>query len=105
MPIAFPSLGTMNFLCHLGKWITAERLNILLAVLTLLLAVLTFLLAWRVAHPPESKNLWVAYPLQSFCKRVDHSSPRARASILEFCYSIYRISTNDLLTAPAPMAV
>jgi hypothetical protein len=36
----------MNFLCHLGKWITAERLNILLAVLTLLLAVLTLLLAW-----------------------------------------------------------
>ena len=57
MPIAFPSLATMNFLCHLGKWITAERLNILLAVLTLLLAVLTFLLAWRVAHPQIKKSL------------------------------------------------
>lgn len=36
----------MNSLYHLGKWITAERLNILLAVLAVLLAALTLLLAW-----------------------------------------------------------
>lgn len=36
----------MRFLCHLGKWVTAERLNILLAALNIMLAAVTVWLAW-----------------------------------------------------------
>jgi hypothetical protein len=46
----------MQSLCQLGKWITAERLNILLAVLTLLLAALTLFLAW-VAYKLSERTL------------------------------------------------
>jgi hypothetical protein len=46
----------MHFLCHLGKWITTERLNILLAVLAVLLAALTLLLAW-VAYKLSRQTL------------------------------------------------
>jgi hypothetical protein len=46
----------MHFLCHLGKWITAERLNILLAILTVLLAALTLFLAW-VAYKLSERTL------------------------------------------------
>ena len=46
----------MHLLCHLSKWITAERLNILLAVLTLLLAALTLFLAW-VAYKLSQRTL------------------------------------------------
>jgi hypothetical protein len=46
----------MHLLCHLGKWITTERLNILLAVLTLLLAALTLFLAW-VAYKLSERTL------------------------------------------------
>ena len=80
----------INLLYHLSKLITAEQLDILLAALTLLLAVLTLLLTWRVAHPPNQKISGWPTLCGSFAKRVGHSSPRARASILEFCYSIYR---------------
>jgi hypothetical protein len=46
----------MRLLCHLGSWITTERLNILLAVLTLLLAALTLFLAW-VAYKLSQRTL------------------------------------------------
>jgi hypothetical protein len=46
----------MHLLCQLGKWVTAERLNILLAVLTVLLAALTLFLAW-VAYKLSERTL------------------------------------------------
>jgi hypothetical protein len=46
----------MYFLCHLGNWITTERLNILLAALAVLLAAVTLLVAW-VAYKLSQQTL------------------------------------------------